>query len=125
MISSEEVTEIFKDCLYRDEELIDGKPLIEPIIIQGIRSMYGLHPERIKYYSSKIEEFMNVMPNEFKQGWSFLNLCKTKDGDLWTGLHSVCEELMVLAIASGKMVYCCEKDMWDVLPGKVPYVKII
>lgn len=125
MISSEKVSKIFKNCLFKDSEVIDGKPVIEPIYVEGIKCNFGLHPERVKEYSKDIESFINELPNEFKQGWSFLNLCRTKDGELWTGSHQVCEELMALGIASKNIQYCCPKDMWSILPGAMPYLQII
>lgn len=125
MISSEKVSEIFGDCLFKDNEIIDGKPVVEPIYVDGITLNFGLHPERVNQYSEEIGKFINELPETFKNGWSFLNLCQTKDGGQWTGIHKVCEELMVLGIATKKMQYCCPKEMWAVLPGGVPYIQVI
>jgi hypothetical protein len=125
MISSEKVSEIFGNCLFKDNEIIDGKPTVEPIYVEGITLNFGLHPERVNQYSEEIGKFISELPEPFKNGWSFLNLCQTKDGEQWTGIHKVCEELMVLGIATNKMKYCSPKEIEGKLPGGVPYIQVI
>ena len=70
------------------------------------------------------------LPAEFKEGSSFLNLCITKDGKLWTSpympcMFEQCEQLAVMAIGLGLMEYCSLKKLWVFLPGGVPYLIII
>lgn len=55
-------------------------------------------------------------------GWSFLNLCTDRHDRLWTGEHSVCEQLIVLAQALDLATYPMPRDMWEILPGGMPYV---
>jgi len=128
MINPEEVDAIFKDCLFRKDEMgKDGKPKnIKMIKAEGIRTTFGFHPERVKKHREKIIEFLKEMPEEFSKGggWSFLNLCNTKDGDQWTGFHVRMEQLVCLGIAIGKVSYCLSKEMWSALPGGMPYLKI-
>jgi len=57
-------------------------------------------------------------------GWSFLNLCSTKDEKQWTGLHERMEQLICLGMAIGKVSYCCPREMWPSLLGGMPYVRI-
>lgn len=125
MISSEKVSRIFTDCLLKKEEIVENKSIVKTIYVEGISAKFGLHSERIAQYSEDIKAFVNELPEEFKEGWSFLNLCWTKDGEQWTGFHKICEQLMVLGIASKEMKYCCPKKMWNMLPFKMPYVKIV
>lgn len=125
MINSVNVTEIFVNCLFKKEEIIDGLPVVEPIYVDGIIAKFGLHPERLKKYSSEINLFIDELPEQFKHGWSFLNLCTTKDGELWTGFHQVCEQLMVLGVAIGRIEYCLPKEQWDILPSGLPYIRIL
>lgn len=125
MIDGFKVTEIFNKCLFKDEEIVNGKPVVEPVKVEGIMNNFGLHPVRIEESADEISGFINELPEEFKNGWSFLNLCQTKDGELWTGAHSVCEQLVVLGLGIGKMKYCCPREMWATLPGGVPYIQVI
>lgn len=34
------------------------------------------------------------------------------------------EELMMLGMAIGRIRYCCDRALWEVLPGKMPYIFI-
>lgn len=128
MIDSQEVEAIFKKCLFRKSEIDkDGKPKgIKMIEAKGIISTFGFHPDRVKKHQEKIIEFLKEMPEEFSKGggWSFLNLCNTKDGKQWTGLHMIMEQLVCLGMAIGKVSYNLPREMWSAFPGGMPYVKI-
>ena len=62
------------------------------------------------------------LPAEFKEGYTFLNICTNKNGELWTGDHRVCEQLIVMAIGLNLMSYCFPRERWAILPGGVPYL---
>ena len=124
MIDSQRVTEIFLNCLFREEEIINGEPEVEPIKAYGVMENVGFYPTRIKESTEEIKGFINELPEQFKNGWTFLNICQTKDGELWTGMHQVCDQLVMLGIAIGKMSFCLPRDMWSILPGGMPYVQV-
>lgn len=131
MISAEKVDTIFRECLLKDEEMgDDGNPQgIKPLKVQGIAHDVGFHPDRIQKHRSEIVSFLEDLPHQFREdsggGWSFLNLCQTEDGELWTGMHMIMEQLVCLGIAIGKVSYCLpQKKMWSMLPGGVPYIVI-
>lgn len=67
------------------------------------------------------------LPDEFMQekggGWSFLNMCMTKDGEQW-GEHPNMEELMVLGCGLGLMKLQLPRAVWSSLPGGVPYLSV-
>lgn len=83
---------------------------------------FDLHPQRLEEQRELITALLTELPEEFKQGYTFLNLCTTKNGELWTGEHTVCEQLIVMAVGLDLMSYCFPREMWTVLPGGVPYV---
>jgi len=126
MINAQEVRDVFKVCLFRKEEVENGKPKPEMIEVQGIISRFGLHKERVYKHKEKIIEFLKELPEEFFKGggWSFLNLCNDKDGNQWTGLQAIMQELVCLGIAIGKVKYTIPKETWAALPGGMPYVSI-
>ena len=129
MIDAAKVDRIFKVCLFRQNEIgEDGKPKGEMIEVEGIVSKYGFHSGRIEKYKDKIIEFLDELPAQFHKyhggGWSFLNLCNTKDGEQWTGFHLQMEQLVCLGMAIGKVKYCLPKEVWPSLPGGMPYVVI-
>lgn len=124
-IEVEQLHSIIKDCLFKDEEIVDGKPVIEPVKVKGITANFGFHPERLKAHTNEIAAMLRLLPKQFRKGegdgWSFLNACVDINGNQWTGMHRDMEELIVLGIAIGKAGFCMPREMWAIMPGGVPY----
>ena len=116
---SELTSNAFMDCLFKE-----GEDTTNHVKVEGLTSMFGLHPQRLEEKRELVTALLAELPAEFKEGWSFLNLCTTKDGELWTGMHRVCEQLVVMAIGLGLMEYYMPREMWVFLPGGVPYLMI-
>ena len=116
---SELTSNAFMDCLFKK-----GEDTTNHVKVEGLTSMFGLHPQRLEEKRELVTALLAELPAEFKEGWSFLNLCTTKDGEQWTGMHHVCEQLVVMAIGLGLMEYLIPREMWRILPGGVPYLKI-
>jgi hypothetical protein len=127
MIDTKRLEDIFLDCLFRDEEIVDGKPTSDPIIVDGITMNVGFHKERLISYKDELKKMLDALPTEFQPtskegggGWSFLNMCNTKDGYQW-GEHRNMEQLCLLTIGNDLGCFPLPKDMWNVLPGGMPY----
>ena len=116
---SELTSNAFMDCLFKE-----GEDTSNRVKVEGLTSMFGLHPQRLEEKRELVTALLTELPAEFKEGWSFLNLCITRNGELWTGSHRVCEQLVVMAIGLGLMEYCMPREMWKILPGGVPYLMI-
>lgn len=116
---SELTSNAFMDCLFEE-----GEDTTNHVKVEGLTSMFGLHPQRLEEKRELVTALLAELPAEFKEGWSFLNLCTTKDGEQWTDMHLVCEQLVVMAIGLGLMEYCMPREMWVILPGGVPYLMI-
>lgn len=123
-MNASNLDKIFKDCLFKEDELIDGKPPGDFVKVHGIMQNFGFHPERLKSHSDEIVSmFDDLHPNfTIGGGWTFLNLCADKDGNQW-GEHRNCEQLVALAIGLNRGAYCLPRDTWDALPGGVPFVR--
>lgn len=52
------------------------------VIVQGITRNFGFHPERLKEQRELISAILAELPAEFKKGYTFLNLCNNKNGEL-------------------------------------------
>jgi hypothetical protein len=123
MISPSHVGEMFVSCLFDDSEVVNGQPILEPVIVQGIMGKFGFHPVRLEEQRKYIIPLIEQLSDGFKgDGESFLNMCMTKEGELWTGSHQTCEQLMVLSIGLKIASYTFERETWTDLPGGVPYV---
>lgn len=125
-LTAKKVDEIFRDCLFKDNELIDGKPVLKEIIVEGIIHTFGFHPGRIEAHETEITKLLMELPATFqKDGWSFLEACITKDRIQWTGLHERMEQLFALGMAIDKVKYVFPRKMWETLPGGMPYLVIV
>ena len=116
---SELTSNAFMDCLFKE-----GEDTTNHVKVEGLTHMFGLHPQRLEDKRELVTALLAELPAEFKKGWSFLNLCITKDGEQWTSMHRVCEQLVVMAIGLGLMEYCMPREKWKFLTGGVPYLMI-
>ena len=118
-LTTVKVSEILKDCLFKEDE-----DQSKAVIINGVVSNYGLHPDRLKNHILEIEKLLAELPDSFHEGkgggMSFLNACMDRSGRQW-GEHRNIEELVVLGLAVNKVKYCAARDMWAVFPGGMPY----
>lgn len=118
------VEKIFRDCLFQE-----GEDTSKHIPAEGITTNVGFHPDRLKQHHLEIVELLQELPSEFQEkhggGWSFLNACEDKNGNLWTGLHSIMEQLFLLGIAIGQVKCLMPRQMWNALPGGVPYYVVL
>lgn len=120
LISSVKVSEIFKDCLEDNEDSINDNSLI----VEGIVHKFAFNASKIENYKQSIIDLINCLPNKFKEGYSFLNLCEDKEGSLW-GEQFNAEQLMCLGIAIGKIKILLPREIWYALPGGVPYLQVL
>ena len=130
MIESDRVEKIYLSCLLHDDEIDDdGNPEIEPITVQGIMFKTLFHPKRVEENKVEIVLMLEELPTKFRSGhgggWSFLNLCNTKNNEQWTGLHQRMDQLVQLGMAINKVKIFPEKrELWQMFPGGAPYITI-
>lgn len=119
MINSDEVHKQFMSCLFKE-----GEPTDPHIAVEGLTFNVGFHPERLESKRKFIEEGIATLPEEFTKGggWTFLNLCNTKDGKQWTSFHRIMEEFVIMAIGLKLCDYCLPREFWGSLVGGVPYI---
>lgn len=122
MISTEELEGLMAHCLFTEEEVAQGED-DSAVKAEGIIGNFGFHPGRLDEVKEKVKGMLQQLSDTFKEGWSFLNMCMTKDGQQW-GEHRNMEQLVVLGMACGYVKYCFPRSMWDVLPGGMPYIII-
>lgn len=119
MLNAAAVEEVFLSCLFRE-----GEDVSNAVQAEGVISTFGFHPERLNNSRTAIQALLAELPLPFREGegggWSFLQACETKNGDLW-GEHRNIEQLMTLGLATGDVEYLMPREMWSALPGGVPY----
>ena len=123
-LTSKRVTEVFEDCLFRDEEVKDGKPNKEFSITEGLRVKVIFNTERLNQHKPEINEMINEIIGIDKIA-HFLNMCTRKDGTLWTGSHDEVDQLMMLGLATEILAIPLNisRDSWkDFFPDGIPFV---
>jgi hypothetical protein len=122
-LTSEAVDDLMSECLFADDE-----PMENAVEVEGIVNRYAFHPTRVAEHADEIGALLAELPDEFQAGrgggWSFLNACDDRTGRQWTGLHQQMERLFALGIATGKARWLMPREVWNVLPGNVPYVSV-
>lgn len=124
-LTVDNVGRIFKDCLSSEKK---GKNVIHvPAVLENVE--FAFDANKLSIYKTEIMSMINELPEQFHErsdgGWSFLQLCMKQDGTQWTDLHVAMEQLLCLGIGIKAMTYLLPRQMWDVLPGGMPYVSII
>ena len=122
-LTSEKVESIFIDCLFKDYE--DKTTFVKA---EGIMMTCGFHPDRLQGHKEEIAGLLAELPDDYKVigggGMSFLNACYDKHGNQWTSFHRTMDQLFMLGMAIGKVSCLLPREMWDALPGSMPYYSI-
>jgi hypothetical protein len=107
------------------EEMPNGVPPSDAIIVDGIVRKFALHRQRLESHRPGVIEMLSALPDEFFEGkgggWTFLNMCNDKGGHQWAE-HRDMEALCVLAIGLKLGHFQMPREMWSAFPGGVPYV---
>lgn len=128
-IDATEVNRVFLDSLFRDYGEVTTPGVLPPgtVLVEGVRVRIGFHPQRLESHREQVREWLALLPPQFHKdaggGWSFLNACLTRDGEQW-GEHWNVEQLLALGIGLNLARWLTPRDMWDALPGGMPYAVI-
>lgn len=121
MLTAKRVHEIFTDCLFTIEDDFS-------ITVEGIITNYKFSTNKLNFYNNEIYNLLLELPEQFQEniggGWTFLNACYDKNNKQW-GEHIDMERLFVLGIGIKKVESLLPREMWNILPGGVPYYKIL
>lgn len=124
----EQVQNIHFDCCFKQEELSSEGTVADEskvVFVSGIVHNFGLHKDRLESHREEVKSILEKMPSQFHKGtgdgWSFLNLCHDKGHNQW-GEHIHAETLFALASGLGMGKFTLPREMWDILPGGMPYI---
>lgn len=107
--------------------------LDEAMLIPGIMRSFVYIPAKIEEHHLMIKQLLNELPEAFRSvdqehgagGASFLDMLFDRHGNQWTGLHEMQESLMCLGMAAGYVNLPAARNLWDVLPGGMPYFTVL
>lgn len=97
-LDSKKVNEIFLYCLFNS-----GEDTSIHVVGEGVKLRAGFHPERLKEKESTISEMLGELPEIFHSGFPFSEMCYDKNGNQWSSLHKIMDELVVLGSACKKV----------------------
>lgn len=124
-INPSRVTELLSSCLFKDNEIVDGKTIVPYKEVNGVQLHLGLHPERLEATREEVSGMLKQLPVTLDsvEGISFLEICTDKDGNLWTGMHKTCDELVTLGVGLDLLEFTMAKELWVICPGGLPMVR--
>lgn len=129
-LTSVNVDNVFRGCLYADNELpVDGSVPGDCVRVKGVMMNVGFNPVRLAAHSEEIVDLLSQLPKEFYSsetsggGWSFLNACMDSHGAQW-GEHRDVDALYMLGQAIGVVKVLLPREMWSALPGGMPYFSV-
>ena len=120
-LTGQNVAAAFKASLFQP-----GQPTDTAVIAEGVVMKAGFDPVRLEAQRAAVVAMIAELQDPFFEdtggGWSFLNLCGRRDGEIW-GEHQDCDALICLALALDLAYWPLPfRGMWSVMPGGVPYV---
>ena len=121
ILTADVVKELYSDCTLREDEIKNEEPIVDFVLGEGVGSTSVFSAERIEKNKGTIALLFDEL-GQIDEGISFLVMCNDKYDRQWTGFHSIVDGLVQLGIASGVVQYTLPRDMWDILPGGMPYV---
>lgn len=133
VLCAENVDRIFSDCLFRshaeyDEYVKNQGIVIKVQSVQNPKATVCFHSERLESHREEIKEMVLQLPDGFHKnkggGWSFLNLCQDRNGDLWTGFQTEQEKLALLGMATHVLMPLLSIEENHILPGCMPYFRV-
>lgn len=120
------VEDIWKDCVVDPEN-----ENADTVRVSGVVHTFLYDKPRLERHRDEIKTLLLDLPTEFRAtefggggGWSFLNACNDREGNLWTGMHLIMEFLFTLGEALGYAKCLLPRDIWRVLPGGMPYYMV-
>lgn len=124
VLTPENVKKVFTKCLFEKDE-----DMTNHVKAEGILHNAAFHPGRLEENRQMVHDMLSELPDGFKVsgggGQSFLSACMNKDNVQWTGLHMDQEMLFLLGLAIDEVACPLPKDMWDHLPGGMPYYTVL
>ena len=120
-LTGQNVAAAFKASLFQP-----GQPTDTAVIAEGVVMKAGFDPVRLEAQRAAVVAMIAELQDPFFEdtggGWSFLNLCVRRDGEIW-GQHQDCDALICLALALDLAYWLLPiREMWSAMPGGVPYV---
>lgn len=105
----------------------DGPTSPDHKTVEGAVNVFRFSQTKLAEKHEDIVAMLGQLPRQFRAsiggGWSFLKAACRADGVHW-GEHPSMEALFALGLGVNAVYELLPRDMWDVLPGSMPYYAI-
>ena len=95
--------------------------------VEAIRRSFAFDPKTLEEHREEIAGLLAEWPEEFQLegggGWTFLDACLDRHGN-HRGEHPAMEMPFALGIAVGLARRVFPRELWDALPGGMPFVQV-
>jgi len=120
----EVVMSTFVECIEFDSEHLSDEQVAT---VEGVRGQQRFSRERLAQNKATISAMIDRLPEAFsaESGASFMNGCVDRDGNQWTGLQPIVEQLFMLGMAIGRVEYVFPRESWPQLPGGMPFLRAL
>lgn len=123
VLTADNVEKVFMDCLFPDGT--DPKTITTDFKqVDCVTCKFGFDPVKIELHKAEIHSLLKQLPKEFQElsggGWSFLNACLDTEGKQW-GEHKNIEQLLALGLAADLASFLMPRNVWQAMPGGMPY----
>lgn len=123
MIDPVRVGILFEDCLLPNK---DHEPFIA---VEGITATIAMDPAKLEAHRAEIRSLVDSLPIAFHEtggrAQSFLQMCMDSSGNQWTAFHRDCEKLFLMAAGLRMARFWLPRNLWELLPGGMPYITIL
>lgn len=121
VLTVDKVNELYSECSLVEAEVKNDEPTVDFVLGEGVVSVSVFSAERIEKNKETIASLFDELAG-IDEGISFLTMCNDQYDRQWTGMHFMVDRLLQLGMASGVVEYTLPRDLWNILPGGMPYV---
>lgn len=119
VLTSDKVYDLYKKCLFEENELDNGKPTLPASVGDGVESFGVFNSVRLGENENEVAEMVGQLPN-IEQGTSFLDLNIDRYNRFWTSDYKIVDMLVQLGLATGNLEYVVpKKDLNATMPSFV------
>lgn len=108
VLTSDKVCDLYKKCLFAENELDNGKPTLPASVGDGVRSFGVFNSVKLEEHEKEVAEMVEQLPN-IEQGTSFLDLNIDRYNRFWTSDYGIVDMLVQLGLATDCLEYVVPK----------------
>ena len=122
VLNEESVVSIYSRCVLGNNDFDSQGLTCNFIIGEGVSFRSTFSAERLNDQREVIAGFIDQL-YDIEHAPSFMKLSRNSKGESWTENDLVVELLVQMGTATGMLTFLYPPEIWEFLPGKVPYVE--